>query len=77
MQTFEDILEAARRLPEAERRRLVEALSDDGGKETSGVRKRKVALERFLAMAGTVHADITDLSENKNKYLADIYATKP
>jgi hypothetical protein len=76
MQTLEEILKAARRLPDPERRRLIEELENGGGAEAAEAR-RKAALDQFLAMAGTAHSDVTDLSENKNKYLAEIYATKP
>jgi hypothetical protein len=76
VQTLEDILEAARRLPEPERRRLIEELGNGGGAETTEAR-RKAALERFLTRAGAGHSDFTDVSENKNKHLADGYATKP
>ena len=76
MQSVEEILEAARRLPAPERRRLIEELGNGGGPETAEAR-RKAALDRFIARAGTGHSDFTDVSENKNKHLADVYATKP
>jgi hypothetical protein len=75
MPTFEEVLRAARRLPEADRRRLVEELG--GGGEIAPDERRRAALERWRARAGTGHSDFSDVSENKNKHLADIYATKP
>ncbi len=34
-------------------------------------------MQRWLARAGSGHVDVTDISSSKNKYLAEIYATKP
>lgn len=75
MHSFEEILEAARRLPEPERRRLVEELRN--GHEAPPEARQRAALERWRARAGTGHSDYTDVSENKNVHLADAYATRP
>lgn len=75
LRTFEEILEAARRLPEPEQHRLADELGN--GHEAPPEERRRDALKRWRARAGTGHSDLTDVSENKNKHLADIYATKP
>jgi hypothetical protein len=88
MQTLNEVLEAARRLSAEEQERLVEALTkrllleeldamEEDRRESSSGDRRKAAMEHWLAMAGTGHSDQTDVSENKNKYLAEAYATKP
>jgi len=74
--TLEEILSQARRLPEDERRRLIEDLQGDKGAPPSEGRRRK-AMRRWLARAGSGHVDVSDISGSKNKYLAEIYATKP
>jgi hypothetical protein len=73
--TLEEILSQARRLPDDEQRRLLEDLQ--GGKLPSpSESQRRGAMKRWLARAGTGHADVSDISSNKNKYLAETYATK-
>ena len=74
--TVEEILDQVRRLPEEERRRLVADLQADPGPPPSEDRRR-AAMRRWLARAGTGHADVDDLPSHKNRYLAEIYATKP
>ncbi len=39
--------------------------------------RRQAAMRRWLARAGMGHADVDDISSNKNRYLAETYATKP
>ena len=73
MQTIEAILEAARHLSEGERRRLVAALQDDGREEPKEEQRRN-ALSSWLSLAGTFHSDFTDVSTEKYKHLADVYA---
>ena len=73
---FCEILEQVRRLPEEERRRLVADLQADPGPPPSEDRRR-AAMRRWLGRAGTGHADVDDVSSHKNRYLAEIYETKP
>jgi hypothetical protein len=74
--TLEEILAQARRLPEDQRQRLVADLQGDKGARPSESR-RENAMKRWLARAGSGHVEVTDISSSKNKYLAEIYATKP
>lgn len=74
--TLEEILDQVRRLPEDERRRLVANLQADQAAPPSENRRR-AAMKRWLARAGSGHADATDVSSRKNHYLAETYATKP
>jgi len=73
MQTIEAILEAARRLSEGERRRLVEALQGNA-REAPIEEQRRDALSSWLGLAGTFHSDFTDVSTEKYKHLPDVYA---
>jgi hypothetical protein len=75
-QTLEEILAQARRLPEDQRRRLVADLQGDKAAPASEIRRQN-AMKRWLARAGSGHADVTDISSNKNEHLAEIYSTKP
>jgi hypothetical protein len=74
--TLEEILDQVRLLSEEERQQLVAELQADTGRTPSEDRRR-ATMRRWLARAGTGHAEIDDISSNKNRYLAQIYATKP
>jgi hypothetical protein len=74
--TVEEILDQVRRLPEEERRRVVADLQAEPGPPPSED-CRRAAMRRWLARVGTGHAEVDDVSRNKNRYLAEIYATKP
>ena len=74
--TLEEILDLVRRLSEEERQRLIADLQAHAGRTPSEDRRR-AAMRRWLARAGTGHAAVDDVSSNKNRYLAEIYATKP
>lgn len=74
--TLEEILDQVRRLSEEERQRLVADLQANAGRTPSEDRRR-ATMRRWLARAGTGHADVDDISSKKNRYLAEIYATKP
>ena len=84
MDKVERIIEQARRLPRQDRRRVITALTKSGpnGKRALKPRKRSAAgttrrlsaLDAFLALAGTAHSDYTNVSSDKYKHLAEIYA---
>lgn len=76
MQTLDEILTEARRLPEGERKRLVADLQADSPTGASQIR-RQAAMKRWLDRGGSGHSDFTDVSGNKTTHLAEIYATKP
>ncbi|MGB6604122.1 MAG: hypothetical protein WA747_04835 [Steroidobacteraceae bacterium] len=76
--TLEEILDQVRHLSEEERQRLVADLQANAGRgRTPSEGRRRAAMRRWLARAGTGHADVDDISSNKNGYLAESYATKP
>ncbi len=80
MPTVEELLEQAKHLPAKDRRRLIAELEDSiveqaevpGGTPL----RRSRGLAMFIAMAGTAHSDFADVSTNKGKHLAEIYAGK-
>ena len=84
MDKIQWIIEQARRLPAQDRQKLVDALRHGrpNGKEASKPRKAPAAsttrrlgvLDSFLALAGTAQSDYADVSSNKYKHLAEIYA---
>lgn len=74
MQTLDELLEAARRLPEDERKRLIEELEATLRPPRVSEQQRRAALEQWLARAGTAHADATDVASDKYQHLAEIYA---
>jgi hypothetical protein len=74
--TLEEILEQVRLLSEGERQQLVAELQANAGRTPSEDRRR-ATMRRWLARAGTGHAEVDDISSKKNRYLAEIYATKP
>ena len=73
MQTIAEIVEAARRLSDDERRRLVEVLRGNERQEPIAEQRRDV-LSSWLGLAGTFHSTFTDVSTEKYKHLADVYA---
>lgn len=72
MQTIEEILDAARRLSDGERRQLVEALRGDG-REASIDKQRRDAMATWLGLAGRFHSALTTVSTEKYTHLADVY----
>lgn len=74
--TLEEVLEAARRLPESDRRQLVVEL-EASTIEVRSEERRLEAMKRWLEHGGTGHSAFTDVSIDKNKHLADIAASKP
>jgi hypothetical protein len=74
--TLEEILAQARRLPEDQRQRLVADLQAGHGASPSENR-RQAAMQRWLALAGSAHVDLADISSRKNEYLTEPRTTKP
>lgn len=78
MPTVHDLIEQARRLPPQARRELRdmldESLADDerAGEQQAG----EGPYASLLKLAGTAHSRFPDVSANKNKHLAQIYAGK-
>lgn len=73
--TLDDILAQAQRLPEDEKQQLIADLQADKSAVPTETRRQN-AMKRWLARAGSGHADATDISAHKNEYLAESYATK-
>ncbi|MCC6809829.1 MAG: hypothetical protein IT381_20540 [Deltaproteobacteria bacterium] len=74
--TTKQIIEQAKRLPARERIRVVRALERSLAKQAklAAPRKRAAKTKRYkrsLELAGTAHADVTDLSTDKYKHVAD------
>jgi hypothetical protein len=76
MPTLEELLEQAKHLPPKDRRRLIAELEDSIAEPAEAPPRRSRGLAMFIAMAGTAHSDFTDVSTNKGKHLAEIYAGK-
>ena len=77
MDSVEALIERARQLPRADRQRVIKAVEDSLGEETtitSGTAEGPY--ERSLALAGTMHTDFTDVSTDKYKHLAAVYASQ-
>jgi hypothetical protein len=70
------IIERAKRLPARERRRVVSALTASLAKAPEGKPRRSARRRSYaslLALAGTAHAETTDVSEDKYPHLAAAY----
>lgn len=75
MQTVEELLQAARRLSDGERRRLIEALQGGMREEPFGTPRRE-AVSSWVKLAGRFHSDFPDVSTDKYRHLGDAYADK-
>jgi hypothetical protein len=73
--TLDEILAQAQRLPEDEKQRLIADLQAGNGAVRTETRRQN-AMKRWLARAGSGHADAADISTHKNDYLAESYATR-
>ena len=80
MDATQEVIDQAKQLPPADQRRIIAALQRDlpdqsDEPETEEHRaRRRAAMKNWLAKAGTAHSDYTDVSSNKYKHLAEIYA---
>jgi hypothetical protein len=83
MRTVDEIFEEAKRLPEKDLQRLRAKLADIEG-TPSPPPENELAdgdvpggrYARLLAMSGAAHSDFTDVSRQKGKHLAEVYAPK-
>ena len=82
MRAIDDILRRAKKLAPKERRRLVNALNAlDRATESRAQRSRvgqrsktRVGQDLWRSLAGTGRSKFTDVSRDKYKHLADVYA---
>jgi hypothetical protein len=81
MEKLERIIEQARRLSPRDQRKLIAALnrSRADGKIRPRQSRKRVASAKgpyaaLLELAGTAHSDYHDVSSDKYKHLAEIYA---
>ena len=76
MRSVDDILKRASQLPPEERRKLIDSLEEGLADEQAGSPEgaHSSAFERWLSLAGTGHSDFTDVSSDKYKHLAAVYA---
>ena len=76
MRKVDEILKQASALSPAERRNLIDTLEEGLTDEqvSSAVGAHHAGLERWLARAGTGHSDFTDVSSEKYKHIAAVYA---
>ena len=79
MRAVDDLLKRAKQLPPRERRRLVSALTALDTPKRSPKQRRQdkkagTGLEIWRALAGTGHSTSSDVSADKYKHLAEVYA---
>lgn len=72
MRTADEILQQAMRLPPDERRRVAEELLDDldQSEGSEATKPGKGPYARWLAAAGSVRSEFSDLSTDKYKHVA-------
>ncbi len=78
MRKLDEILEQTKRLSAHDRRLLIEELEREPPAEEAGASEAAWlnAMDAFLALGGTGHSDDSDVSGDKYRHLADIYADK-
>lgn len=72
--TLEELLAQVRQLPEDQRQRLVADLQADQS-TLPGESRRRAAMKRWLALAGSAHVDVANISSRKNEYLTELHTT--
>ena len=79
MSTVQRLLNAIRKLPAKERKRLVAALGSRPRGRAKGPRRPATTqgYARTLALAGAGHSEYTDVSSDKYKHLGEIHAPQP
>jgi hypothetical protein len=78
MRTVSELLEQAKRLPPHARRELRDKLDESLEEEDRPAEEMPLEgpYASLLRSAGTAHSLFPDVSRNKNKHLAEIYAGK-
>jgi hypothetical protein len=78
MRKVDEILQTAKKLKRAQIERLIEKLDEhlEALDEKKFARTKGPLYAGTLALAGSARSDYEDVSTNKNKHLAEIYATK-
>jgi hypothetical protein len=74
MRREDELLEEARRLTVAERRRLAERLLQEINNDASA--PSDDVLDELLKLEGIGHSDFTDVSSDKYRHLAEAYSSK-
>lgn len=75
MRSVEELVDAARELPRADRERLVLEISKlVEPREPASDEHGRRGLKGFLALAGTAEATAEDVSSDKYRHLAEIYS---
>jgi hypothetical protein len=74
MRSVRDLAEQAKQLSAQERRQLIEELKDSLEEPASEPAARGATYALTVALAGTGRSDFTDVSTDKYKHLAEIYA---
>lgn len=78
MRTIDEVLQTLRRLEPEQRKRVraeLDALEQGGDEPAEG--RPDGQYDALMELAGAGTSDHTDVSSNKNKYLAGAYATRP
>jgi len=74
MRTIEEIVEEVKSFSPQERLRLMEAIDRFDREESVADEVQLVALDMFLALAGTAETTDMDVSSDKYRHLAEIYS---
>lgn len=79
MSPVEKLIKEAARLPIQDRKRLIQrlraSLPKPAKRKATRTKRAEKAMRAFLSLKG--HSDYTDVSTNKGKHLAEVYAPKP
>ena len=77
MRSIDEILKQAAGFSAQERRKLIDTLEEGlADEQETDAAARLAGLEGWLSRAGTGHSDFTDVSSDKYKHLAAVYADK-
>lgn len=78
MHAIEDFIEQARQMPRQDQRRLLKELEYllDQESDTNEPRIPEALYSRSLELSGTLSSNLTDVSADKYKHLAEAYVEK-